>query len=142
VGDAYAAVWIALGHVTVESGPFQYVPGSHRWHTLTRDLIARHVDTTDPNWPKHTETILTPLVEKEIAERGDEVVSHLPMYGDVLIWHGRLYHRGSRAQLPGAYRPALIAHYSGIHHRPDMPMAVQHPAGGWYFPIDGHQPVR
>lgn len=142
VGDVYAAVWIALGPIHPDSGPFQYVPGSHRWHTLTRERIWQHVDQTDPSWPKLSEGVLSPLVEAEIAERGAEVVDHLPETGDVMAWHGRLYHRGSLANVPGAYRPALIAHFSGIYHRPDMPPALQHGGGGFYFPIIESGPVR
>lgn len=147
VGDYYAAVWIALGIVHADSGPFQYVPGSHLWHCLKRDLIAPHVDMRDPSWPKLTEDFLTPMVEDEIEARGAEVVTYLPTTGDVLLWHPRLYHRGSKAQVPGAYRPALIAHYSGIHHRPQMPRAVHRlvnshggEAGGWMFPIEDSGP--
>jgi hypothetical protein len=33
-------------------------------------------------------------------------------------------------------RKSLIAHYSGINHRQDMPTAKSH-NGGWYFPIEG-----
>ena len=136
VGDFYAAVWIALGDIHPDSGPFQYVPGSHMWHTLTQEKVLRYVDGSNPEWPAHTETILTPLVLAEIKRREAEVVTYLPKRGDVLIWHPRLYHRGTVPNLPGAYRPALIAHYSGRNHRMDMPAAVQHPEhGGWYFPI-------
>lgn len=142
VGDVYAAVWVALGPIHPDSGPFQYVPGSHRWHTLTREKIWRYVPQGDPTWPKLSEDVLSPLVEAEIARRREPVVSYLPEPGDVLIWHGRLYHRGSVANVPGAYRPALIAHFSGINHRPDMPPAVQHEGGGWFFPIDSSGPVR
>lgn len=136
VGDYYAAVWIALGDVHPDSGPFQYVPGSHRWNRLTYEKVSRHVDVRDPEWPAHTETLLTPLITEEIQKRGAQVVTYLPKKGDVLIWHSRLYHRGTVPNLDGAYRPALIAHYSGINHRQDMPKAVQHPTfGGWYFPL-------
>lgn len=138
VGDKYAAVWLALGDVHPDSGPFQYVPGSHRWPQVTRELIGRHVDLNDPQWPEHSERVLTPLFTEEITRRAVEPVSHLPEKGDVLIWHGRLLHRGSIANTPGMYRPGFIAHFSGINHRHDMPRAVQHPAGGWYFPIQGH----
>lgn len=138
VGDYYAAVWIALGDIAPESGPFQYVPGSHRWHTLTREKIGQVVDLSDPMWPKYSEDVLSPLVEAEIQVRDAQVISYLPSAGDVLIWHPRLYHRGSRATVPGHYRPALIAHYSGRFHRGDMPAAIKHPEhGGWYFPLEG-----
>lgn len=138
VGAGYAAVWIALGDVHPDSGPFEYVPGSHRWHELKQNKVLRYVNGADPEWPAHTEAILTPLVEAEIERRGAERVVHLPKRGDVLIWHGRLYHRGTVPNLPGAYRPALIAHYSATSKRRDFPApAVQHPEhGGFYFPFE------
>lgn len=136
VGDFYAAVWIALGDVHPDSGPFQYVPGSHLWNTLSYDKVARYVDVRDPEWPAHTERILTPLVQSEIAQRGAEVVTYLPKRGDVLIWHPRLYHRGTVPNVDMAYRPALIAHFSGLNHRMDMPPAVRHTQhGGWFYPL-------
>lgn len=137
VGDYYAAVWIALGDVHPDSGPFQYIPGSHLWHRLVRSKFEPYLDMRDPEWPKHSEDILTPLVLAEMDERGGELIGYLPKRGDVLIWHSRLYHRGSTAKVPGAYRPALIAHFSGINHRPDFPApAVKHPEhGGYYFPF-------
>lgn len=142
VGDFYAAVWVALGAIDPDSGPFQYVPGSHRWPQVTRDRIGAHVDLADPRWPKHSETVLSPLFEREIRARNAIVVTHLPRRGDVLIWHGRLLHRGSKAQVPGLTRAGLIAHYSGTGHRPDFPPAVQSEHGGWYFPITERVPVR
>ena len=142
VGDYYAAIWVGLDDIHPDSGPFQYVPGSHRWPQVTRDkiLAALNPEERDHRWPKFSERILTPLFEEEIVKRGNNVVSHLPGRGDVLIWHGRLMHRGSRPNVPGMERRSLIAHYSGIHHRHDMPSAQQSQMGGWFFPIqDGIQ---
>ena len=137
VGDHYAAVWIAFADIHPDSGPFQYVPGSHRWRQVTNEKIlnALEPDERDHRWPKFSERILTPLFEQEIVERGNNVVSHLPSRGDVLIWHGRLMHRGSRPNVPGMERRSLIAHYSGIKHRSDMPKAKRNGQGGYYFPI-------
>lgn len=135
VGDFYAAAWIALGDIHQDSGPFQYVPGSHRWPQVTRKTIGKYVDVENPDWPWHSEQILTPLFEAEIERRGVEPAIHLPKKGDVLIWHGRLMHRGSAPNVPGAYRPAFIAHFSGVNHRPSLPTAVRHANGGWYSPI-------
>lgn len=137
VGDHYAAVWIALDDVHPDSGPFQYVPGSHRWPQVTRELIGRHVDLADPRWPKQSEDVLSPLFAAEIAARGAQPITYLPERGDVLVWHGRLLHRGSVARVPGAFRPGFIAHLSGIAHREDMPPARPWQGGGWYFPLEG-----
>lgn len=137
VGDSYAAVWIALDDIHPDSGPFQYIPGSHRWPQVTRDkiLAALGPEERDHRWPKFSERILTPLFEEEIKKRGNNIITHLPSRGDVLIWHGRLMHRGSRPNVPGMPRKSLIAHYSGIHHRPDMPKALRQSGNGWYFPL-------
>jgi hypothetical protein len=137
VGDYYAAVWIALDEIHPDSGPFQYVPGSHRWRQVTQELIMQQLDENerDHRWPKFSERILTPLFEEEIIKQGNNIVSYLPSRGDVLIWHGRLMHRGSPPNVHGMERRALIAHYSGIKHRADMPRAKKTDSGGWYFPL-------
>lgn len=137
VGDAYIAAWIALDDIHPDSGPFQYVPGSHRWPQVTREKILAALAPEERNhlWPTHSERVLTPLFEDLIAEQGVSPVSHLPSRGDVLLWHGRLLHRGSPPNDPTLERRALIAHYSGVYHRPDMPPAYPH-GGGWAFPVD------
>jgi hypothetical protein len=135
--DHYAAVWFALDNISPDAGPFEYVPGSHReFGVIRQDLMLDALSTTtaNPMWPRDSEAILTPLFEAAIAERGMEVRQFVAKRGDVLIWHPRLLHRGSMPNDPTLERRSLIAHYSGIHHRPDMPAAL--PAGGgWYFPI-------
>jgi hypothetical protein len=137
VGDYYVAAWIALEDIHPDSGPFQYIAGSHKWYTITRDKILDALEPSERNhkWPTHSERLLTPIFEKEIKERQATVTSHLPKRGDVLLWHSRLLHRGSIANTPGMMRKAVIAHYSGINHRQDMPPAIQH-GGGYYFPVD------
>lgn len=137
VGDFYAAVWIALGDISPDSGPFQYVPGSHRWPQVMRETIMQALEPheRDHTWTKHSERILTPLFEAEIEKRGADVVTHLPSRGDILVWHGRLMHRGSLPRVPGTERRAAIGHFSGIGHRPDMPPARRTRQGGWYFPL-------
>lgn len=127
VGDYYAALWIALEDIDPDAGPFQYVPGSHRWPQVTREAIWAALDGYDgPDWPTKSEDILTPMFTKVLEERQPEIVTYLPKRGDALIWHGRLLHRGSRARVPGTPRRAVISHFSGINHRSDMPRRAQH----------------
>lgn len=135
VKDKYAAVWIALGDIHPDSGPFEYVPGSHHWPVLTKEKIGQVVDLQDPNWPKHSEDALVPLYNAEFERRDAPIETYLPKKGDVLIWHPRLVHRGSKAKTPGRYRPAAIGHFSGVNHRTDMPRAIQAAGGGWAFPL-------
>lgn len=86
-----------------------------------------------PTWSSFS-IILTPLFEAEIEKRGVAPVTYLPKRGDVLLWNGRLLHRGSKARIPGMIRKGLIAHYSGLSHRQDMPPAIRN-GGGYYFPV-------
>ncbi|MBY4892061.1 phytanoyl-CoA dioxygenase family protein [Rhodobacteraceae bacterium N5(2021)] len=37
--------------------------------------------------------------------------------GDVLLWYGRLMHRGSPPRAEGSRRPGLIGHYAPIFER-------------------------
>lgn len=137
VGSWYAAAWMALEDIDPNSGPFEYVPGSHRWPVLDRrkvlDAIGADAEA-DPSWPKRSEEVLTQAFEDKIAETRAEVRQFLAKRGDVLLWHARTVHRGSVPKKPGTPRRALIAHYSGINHRHDMPPA-RGEGGGLYFPI-------
>lgn len=137
VGGYYVAVWIALDDIHPDSGPFQYVPGSHRWPPLSQAKVraALGADGRGSDWPTRSEQLLTPLYEQAIEESGLPVVTYLPKRGDVLFWSSRLVHRGSVANVPGMERRALIAHYSGLNHRPDMPPAYPY-GDGYIFPVD------
>lgn len=141
VGGFYAAVWLALDQIEPDAGPFQYVLGSHTGAPISQAKIKEVLgpDGQGPDWPKHSERILTPLFTEQLQSA--RVSTHLAYRGEVLVWHGRLLHRGSTPINPSLERRALIMHFSGIHHRPDMPPAVQHINGGYYFPLEGHQPV-
>src|SRR5205807_4698247 len=39
VGDAYLAVWVALEDIHPDSGPFEWLPGSHRWPVIPREAV-------------------------------------------------------------------------------------------------------
>ncbi len=142
VNSWYAAVWIALGDIDPDSGPFEYIPGSHRWpllrgekvrQYLTEEELSRRAPGTGINhWEKYAERFLNPAIDTQIKDFGRPPVSFLAKRGDVLVWHGRLIHRGSNPKVPGMERRSLIAHYSGVNHRPDMPERAQDQNGETY----------
>lgn len=145
--DFYMAIWIALDDIHPDSGPFQFVRGSHKFPVITNKKILDALGANaiyDPNWPKRSEEILTPLFEQLIVDADLKVESFIANRGDVLLWHGRLMHRGSTPNNPELERRSCIAHYSGIHHRPDMPNPVlsrigwrrHHELDGHYFPVN------
>lgn len=124
VNSWYAAVWFALDTIHPDSGPFQYVPGSHRWPVMRRERVLALLspaERSSPQWPRFAERFVTAAYEDEISRTGLPVRSFLGNKGDVLIWHGRLVHRGSKAKVPGMVRRGLVAHYTEVTHRPDLP---------------------
>lgn len=145
VGDFYTAVWIALDDIHEDAGPFEFIPGSHKGRPLSQAKMKEALEPHErgPDWPTHSERILTPLFEDttvRAARKGGRIKQFIAQRGDILVWHGRLLHRGSVPNDVTRPRRALIAHYSGISHRPDMPAAVRHTSGGWFFPLQGRTP--
>ena len=146
VASWYTAVWIALDDIHPDSGPFEYLPGSHRWPLLRREKVLAYLTdeelqrkealTGHNNWEKYAERFVTPAVDREIADSGLPVTPFLGKKGDVLIWHGMLMHRGSVARVPRMPRKSLITHYSGVNHRKDMPYRSTHAGGGSYALFD------
>jgi ectoine hydroxylase-related dioxygenase (phytanoyl-CoA dioxygenase family) len=88
------------------------------------------------SWPKITERFVVPAIEAEIRDRQATAQQFLGTKGDVLIWHGRLLHRGTKPKRLDIERRALIAHYSGVSHRPDMPHRATDKKGGVYASFD------
>ena len=136
--DHYIAVWIALDDIEDDSGPFEYIPGSHKLPRITMEKTINKLPITerDEFWPKHSERFLTPLFETLRSTHNLKSKRFLAKKGDVLFWHSRLMHRGSAPKNIEIDRRTAILHYSGIHHRPDFPDAKQYSEQGWYFPIN------
>ncbi len=135
----YVAAWLALDDIHPDSGPFQYIPGSHRWPVIRQERMLEVFGEQvmkRPDWPKLTEREVAAACEREIDERGLYPVTYLPKKGDLLLWHGALMHRGSPPNVPGMLRKSLIIHYSALSHRHDMPRR-QGVSDGYVFLIGG-----
>ncbi len=139
VGSRYAAVWMALGDISEDSGPFQFIPGSHRWPVIRQHKLFQFLtpeQKADPAWPATTQEWVADICLEEARKRKAEVQTYTPKKGDVLIWHSQLVHRGSPALKPGYPRKACIAHYSALSARSDMPRRAQDENGKWFFVFD------
>lgn len=144
VGGHYIAVWIALDDIDPRSGPFQYVPGSHKWPVMRQELLFRYLAPevqTNAAWPSLTQNQVAEACEEEIVRRSAQVVSYLPKKGDVLFWHANLIHQGSKPLTPGMLRKSFIAHYSSLKHRIDMPIHAEHSPGCHFFILNDLVPV-
>lgn len=132
----YAAVWVALDYIHPDSGPFQFVPGSHKWPLTRRHLLFNHIPKemhNDSAWPTLTQDAVSKAFEDEIKARGAQVQEFIAAPGDILIWHGRLAHRGSEPRDKTLLRRSFIGHYSALSKRLDMPSRAQHENGSYYF---------
>ena len=138
VNGHYAAVWMALDDIEADSGPFEFIPRSHRWPIIRQSkvlaLLGRD-NGDDPSWPWDSERLLTPFFDREVTERDVRIERFLGKKGDVLVWHSRLVHRGSPPRRQGAERRAIISHYSAAGRRRDMRDVRRHPGGGLYFAL-------
>ena len=136
VNSWYAAAWVALDDIHPDCGPFEFVPGSHKWPLMRGHKVRMYLQPHERNndgWPILAERFVNDLSEAEIAARGAPTKKFIAKKGDLLIWHGRLMHRGSYANQPGMERRTLISHYSGLTHRVDMPHVERTPEGSAYF---------
>ncbi len=141
VNSHYAAVWMALDDIHPDSGPFQYVAGSHQWPLIRRERVFQAAAQmgqalTAHDWPTETQNWVGQACNEEITARNGKILTYLPKKGDLLVWHGRLMHRGSFAKIKDMQRKSLIIHYSGIDHRPDMPKPIKYGQLGYFFPIN------
>ncbi|MCB2081650.1 MAG: phytanoyl-CoA dioxygenase family protein, partial [Rickettsiales bacterium] len=139
VAGWYVAVWMALDTIHPDAGPFEYVPGSHKWDLVRRDKVLEYISPEErgkETWPKQSERFLTQLFEDKVKEKGIKSQYFLAEKGDVLIWHSRLMHRGTEPKNRNLQRRTIITHYSGINHRVDMPVKQQHKGQGYYFVLD------
>jgi hypothetical protein len=113
------AAWIALGDIATDMGPFEYVPGSHRWPWMRKWLVSSYLkpevmDNPDGKyefWAHYTEKYVDRAVARRIVETGADRRIFMARRGDVLLWHGGLMHRGLPPITPGIARPSMISHY-------------------------------
>ncbi len=135
----YCAVWMAMDDIHPDSGPFQFVPGSHKWPCLRNQLVKQLIipeqrETGGHHWAVAAEYHVNKSVENYIAETGSRVETFHARKGDILVWHGKLMHRGSIPNNKDLMRPAVISHYSNVRNRRDFSNEItRHGRGAYYF---------
>lgn len=135
----YCAVWMAMDDIDPDSGPFEFVPGSHKWPCLRNNLVKELIipeqrETGGHHWAVAAEYHVNKSVENYIEHTGSRVEKFDAKKGDILIWHGKLMHRGSIPRNKDLMRPAMISHYSNIRNRRDFSNEItRHLDGGYYF---------
>lgn len=139
----YIAVWFALGEIHPDCGPFEFVPGSHKWPCVRSDRVKAHLisEVRDEvgrpgesgHWAQHAEVFTNPAYLEKLRVSGLSIHKFLGQKGDVLLWHGKLLHRGSVPLNPAIARPAIITHYSRISTRRDIGDRIRRHKGAGYY---------
>jgi hypothetical protein len=134
----YLAIWMAMGDIHPDSGPFEFIPGSHKWPCLTRkkvwSLVVPELRSEERfDWCYAAEYPVNRSVENYMTEQGVPPLRFDAKKGDILIWHSKLMHRGSIPKNPFLSRPSLISHYSPIRTRRDIGGEITRHGNGGYF---------
>lgn len=107
-GENYIGIWVALEDVHPDSGPFELIPGSHKWN-IDEEYADLQSSENLEAIPNH-EKIQLITDKKNLGE----IYSFLPKKGDAIIWHGRLIHRGANPKNEDLTRKSLIGHYCNM----------------------------
>jgi len=136
------ALWFALDTIHPDSGPFEFVPGSHRFPIMRRSKVIKYLTREayeNPHgkyefWAHLAEYFVNPACVDYMRRCGATPHAFLAERGDVLVWHGGLLHRGSYRRNPALSRPALIAHYCDpLRHKVHRSLLAHHDNGQWYM---------
>lgn len=105
------SAWIALIDVGPDNGTIWVQPGSHLKRLITAADLEKEVGKPRPMFGNHYDDAVDALYEKNRTEGlpADQPVIARP--GDVVIFDGRLIHRGGPVGKPGSFRHVMANHY-------------------------------
>lgn len=124
---------ICLEDIHPDSGPVQYYPGSHLIPPYKFSHGGIHVVDMKE---KHAAKV---YIDAELEKRNIKPAPFLGKKGDVLFWHGQLYHGGLPIKDHKRTRRSLVTHY----WRPqdvEPERVLTHAEGRYYLKRDHHAP--
>ena len=120
------ASWIACGDVDADCGPFQYIPGSHRWAALSNKKINSYLkddyqwppghvsrEAGEFGWGRISEAFIDPAVFRKIKAEGHAVHEFTAQRGCSALVRPFDASRFTRASA-GRQRPGLIGHCAAV----------------------------
>lgn len=111
------AAWFALEDIHPDSGPLNYVAGSHKlpyFRFKTDDIVFHDRRVTDQE--RHAAIA---AMQGQIAANGLRREAALPKRGQVFLWHGSLIHGGSPVINPALTRRSLVVHFGRVDTHPE-----------------------
>lgn len=121
-----AVTSICLEDISPEAGPVQYYPRSH----LIPPYRFQHggIHVTNPAEREKARA----YIDSKIRELNLKPETYLGKRGDVLIWHGQLYHGGTPIKDPERTRKTIVTHYWGASDLTEQQRA-RHANGAYYY---------
>jgi ectoine hydroxylase-related dioxygenase (phytanoyl-CoA dioxygenase family) len=113
-GEHYLGMMTCIDDFGAGSGPFEVVPGSHKW------IIDRAVINYENmmNNPAKCYAYYELLIDELKNNTGITPYQFRGKSGDVIVWYGSSVHRGAQASsaFPAneRFRNSLIGHYSAV----------------------------
>jgi ectoine hydroxylase-related dioxygenase (phytanoyl-CoA dioxygenase family) len=108
-GAQYVGVWVACEDITEDSGPFQLIAGSHKWEIDYKNVY----DLPEEELAVGSQKRIELEVEKRKLDSG--VFKFHAKKGDIIIWHGQLFHSGGTPGNVNATRKSLTGHYCNAY---------------------------
>ncbi|MCX5658142.1 MAG: phytanoyl-CoA dioxygenase family protein [Planctomycetota bacterium] len=105
------SAWIALVDVSPENGTIWVQPGSHLRKLVTARDLQDAPDKPKPLFGSHYDEAVDALYEQNRAAGLSADVPAIARKGDVVIFHGKLIHRGGPVGKPGSFRHVMANHY-------------------------------
>lgn len=111
-------VWLACEDISAESGPLVFYPGSHKEPMFPAfdNYPQTNLKTCDADATAGYEAYLDRLSKKY------ERKTFLAKKGEILFWHGMLFHGGDNVVNPALTRKSYVCHYipDGMNRETDM----------------------
>lgn len=108
-GAQYVGVWVACEDISEDSGPFQLIAGSHKW-----DIDYGYVyDLPEEELAVGSQKRIELEVEKRKLD--SRVFKFHAKKGDIIVWHGQLFHSAATPTNRNSTRKSLTGHYCNAY---------------------------
>lgn len=102
-------VWVAFEDITLENGPLEYYPGTHKWPIFTNEHLGKLRDKVEEKYDTY-DTYIN-LWRALVENAGLEPSIVTLKKGQAVIWCANLLHGGSRQLNPYRSRHSQVTHY-------------------------------
>ena len=105
------AAWVACEDISLDSGPLEYYPKSHKLKYKLSDAVGIELKDFEESGYQKYSSMYEPAVQETISDSKVEKKLFEAKKGDVLFWHHNLLHGGSPIFDESLTRHSFVFHY-------------------------------